>query len=200
MVGLKMTFCLGVLLTPYFKIEFHLRLLFVISSFNLDELVVERLLMELRSNTLTLVFPSGYIHIVGIVTLGLTFLGLAFGTEVSAARLVTVESVSCHKLADLEEIFKTQGLLKFLIELELSTRYIYIAVELFLESLDFLESLLETLLVTSHTYILPHNVAKLLVKRINGLLTLDRKESVDTRLYSLLSLLKLRGINVSLRL
>src|SRR5574344_2792377 len=101
MVGLKMTFCLGVLLTPYFKIEFHLRLLFVISSFNLDELVVERLLMELRSNTLTLVFPSGYIHIVGIVTLSLTFLCLAFDTEVSAARLVTVESVSCHKLADL---------------------------------------------------------------------------------------------------
>ena len=58
LVGLEMTLFLGVLLTPYLKIEIHTRLVFIISGFNLNEFVFERLLVILRLCILALVFPS----------------------------------------------------------------------------------------------------------------------------------------------
>ena len=84
-VGLEMTLLMGVLLTPYLKIEIHIRLFFVVSGFNFDKLVLERLLVEFRLLILTLVLPGGHIHVVGVIPLGLSFLGLALNTEMTSA-------------------------------------------------------------------------------------------------------------------
>lgn len=85
MIGLKMTLCLGVLLTPYLQVEFHLRLVFVISGFNLNELVFEFLFVEFRICALSLVLPSGDIHVVLVITLGLTLFCLALHAEMTTA-------------------------------------------------------------------------------------------------------------------
>ena len=89
-VGLKMTLFTGVLLTPYLKIEIHIRLFFVVSGFDFDKLVFERLLVEFRLFVLSLVLPSGDVHVIGVIPLGLAFLGLALYTEMTTAGLVPV--------------------------------------------------------------------------------------------------------------
>ena len=62
--------------------------------------------MKLRFLAFSLVLPGGDIHIVGVVSLGLSFLGLALDTEVTAAGLVPVQGVTSHELADFEEVLK----------------------------------------------------------------------------------------------
>ena len=120
--------------------------------------------MELWLNTLTLVLPSSNVHIVLVVTLGLTLFSLHLLTEVTSARLVSVESVASHKLTDFEEVNETECLLKLLIELSVLTSYVNVLPELSLECLDLLDSFLKTSLVTCHTYVVPHNETEFLVE------------------------------------
>ena len=49
----------------------------IVTCLNLDVLVVERLLEQVRSSVLDLVLPASHIHIVLVVTLSLTCLGVA---------------------------------------------------------------------------------------------------------------------------
>ena len=162
-----MTLFLGVLLTPYLKIEIHIRLFFVVSGFDFDKLVLEGFLVEFRLFVLSLVFPSGDIHVIGVIPLGLTFLCLAFNAEMTAAGLVPVEGVTGHQLSDLEEVLKPQRFLKFLVELVLLARHTNALIELFLEFLDFSDCLLQAFLTTGHTDIFPHYVAKFLVEHVD---------------------------------
>ena len=81
--------------------------------------------MEFRLGTLALVLPGSNVHVVGVVPLCLAFLGLALDTEMTAARLVAVECVISHQHADFEEVFQTESLLEFLVELELGTGNIH---------------------------------------------------------------------------
>ena len=119
--------------------------------------------MKLRLNAFSLVFPSCNVHELCIVTLGLTFLSLAFHTEMSTAGLLTIKSVTCHKFTYFKEIFKSECFLKFLIEFKLTARNIDILIEIFSKFPDFLYSLLQALLITCHTYIIPHDDTKFLV-------------------------------------
>ena len=156
--------------------------------------------MKLRLLAFSLVLPSGDIHIVRVVSLGLSFLGLALDTEVTAAGLVPVQGVTCHKLADLEEVLKPEGFLKFLVELILLSWNTNILVEHSLEVVDLLDCLLQTFLAAGHAYILPHDVSQLLVDGVNSLLALDGEESVDSGLNIFLGLVEGRVVDVGLRL
>ena len=115
--------------------------------------------MEFGFNSLTLELPSRNIHVILVIALGFTFLCLTFYTEVTAAALLTVKSIESHQFTNVEEVFQTQGLLQFLVELELCSRNLDVAVELFAKSLDLSNCLLQASLITGHTHIIPHNIA-----------------------------------------
>ena len=119
--------------------------------------------MEFRLNVLALVLPSSYIHIVLVITLSLTLFSLHLLTEVTSARLVSVESVVSHELADFEEVNKAESLLELLVEMIVLTCNVYVLPEVSLESLDLLDRLLKASLITSHTYVVPHDETELLV-------------------------------------
>ena len=104
--------------------------------------------MKLRLNIFALVLPSCNVHVVLVVTLSLTLFSLHFLTEVTTARLVTVECVVSHEFTDFEEVNKTKCLLKLLVELIVLTSYVNILPEVSLKSLDLLDSNLKTSLVT----------------------------------------------------
>ena len=156
--------------------------------------------MKLRLLAFSLVLPGGDIHIVRVVSLGLTLLGLALDTEVTAAGLVPVKGVTCHQLADLEEVLKSESLLKFLVELSLLSRNANILVKLSLKVADLLDGLLKTFLAAGHANVLPHDVSEFLVDGVNSLLALDGEESVDSGLNILLGLVEGRVVDVGLRL
>ena len=118
----------------------------------------------------------------------------------TAAGLVPVQGVTCHQLADLEEVLKPESLLKLLVELSLLSRNANILVELSLKVPDLLDGLLETFLATGHTNVLPHDVSEFLVDGVNSLLALDGEESVDSGLNIFLGLVEGRVVDVGLRL
>ena len=66
-----------------------------------------------------------------------------------------------------------------------------VLVELLADSLQELQTFLQTLLGTTHTYMLPHDVTQLLVDRVNRALTLDVHQTVNLCLNSLLGSLEL---------
>ena len=111
-----------------------------------------------------------------------------------------MESVICHKFANFKEVLEAESLLKFLVELVLASGHTYSLVEFLLESIDFYKGLLQTLLITGHSDILPHDVSELLVNGIHRLCSSDSKETVDSCLNSLLCLNKLRRVDICLRL
>ena len=156
--------------------------------------------MENRLLVLSGILPCADILVVLVITEGLTVGCLHLYPEVTAAGLVAVESVTGHQLADFEEIIDTKCFLKFLVELIIGTGYIHILHILCVEVVNLLDSLLETLLVTGHTYFLPHDVSEFLVVVVNRLCTLVVDEVVDALLDGFLSLVELRSIGVYLGL
>ena len=156
--------------------------------------------MEFRFLTFSLVLPGSYIHIVLIITFSLAFRCLAFLTEVTSAGFVTVKSVLSHKFTYIEEIFKSESFLEFLVEFILGTGYAYSLPEFFAEFLNLSDTFLKSFCSTTHTDVLPHDVSEFLVDRINRLCTLDSEESVNSVLDSLLSSIELRSRSICLRL
>ena len=118
----------------------------------------------------------------------------------TSAGLVAVESVAGHQFTDFEEVIDTESFLKLLIELLIGTWNIYILHVLGVEVVNLLDSLLQTLLVTGHTDLFPHDVAEFLVVIIHRLRSLVVQEIFDTLLDGLLSLVELRSIGIDLRL
>ena len=163
------------------------------------ELVVEHLLRQLGLLVHALVLPNGSVGELVVVAQGLTLLGLVLRAEVTTARLRTVQSVASHQLTQLQVIGQTQGLLQLYVERHRIANHLNILPELLAKCLDLRDSGLERLLRTSHTYILPHDVAQLLVNIVYRLLTIDRHQLLDLLLHGLLSLVECRGIHVYLR-
>ena len=120
-------------------------------------------------------------------------------TEVATARLLTLQCVACHQLAELQEVSQTQCLLQLNVERISRTYKFQIRPELLAQSLNLNDCLLQRLLGTSHTYVVPHNVAQTLVDIVNRLLTLDSKQLLDLLLNSLLCLVKRLGSGIYLR-
>ena len=166
----------------------------------MDILVYEWFFMEFRLNTFSLVLPGSYIHIVLVITFCLAFLGLALLTEMTATRLVTVKRIKSHKFSDIEEVLKTESLLKLLVELILCSCHADSLPEFLTESLDLLNSLFKTFCCTGHTDVLPHNVSEFLMDSINRLCTLDSEKFVNTCLNCFFSCLEFRSGSISLRL
>ena len=81
----------------------------------------------------------------------------------TTATFLTVKSVASHKVTNLNEVCKTERLLKLNIKIVSLTRDEYITPELLLKFLNLFDSLLKTSFVTTHTYEVPHDVTELLV-------------------------------------
>ena len=72
--------------------------------------------------TVTLVFPSGDIHKVFVVTEGLAVFGLVLGAEMTAARFLAMHGVIDDELCQFKIIFKSIGFLQLGVELIGSAR------------------------------------------------------------------------------
>ena len=80
-------------------------LIFIISSLNLDYLILKWFLHEDWSClVVALVFPSAYVEEVLVITLCLAFLCLVLLTEVTATGLLTVEGVVSDELTHDDEV------------------------------------------------------------------------------------------------
>ena len=77
----------------------------------------QRLLLHGLGLAVTMVFPSGDIHKVLIITEGLAVLGLVLSAEMAAARFLAVHGIVDDELCQLEIIFQSIGLLQLWIEL-----------------------------------------------------------------------------------
>ena len=71
-------------------------------------------------------------------------------------------------------------MLERLIKLSTISEDIYVFPELCAHCRDFLKSLLQSLGVSSHSALIPHQESEFPVERRHGLLSLDRKESIDS--------------------
>ena len=116
-------------------------LVFIVTSLYLDLLVVEHLFPELWLLAFAHVLPATNIHEVGVVALGLAFLGLVLLTEVATARLLTMEGVACHELTDLDEVEQADSLVELYVERVHLTWYVNLLPEGLAQSLELLETL-----------------------------------------------------------
>lgn len=132
--------------------------------------------MEFGLNIVALEFPSTDVAEVFVVTLCFAFFGLAFFTEVTAARFFTVEGVEGEDFCEFKEVSQTAGTFQVLVEGTFGANNVDVFVEFFAECGDFLESLFEASLVTGHTNVFPHDVTELTMDIVNSAVTLDGKE------------------------
>ena len=119
---------------------------------------------------------------------------MVFLAEVSAAGLLTVEGIYSHQATNLDEVCQTECFLQLVVERTCLARDIYVAPELFLDGIDFLDSRLEALCGTSHADEVPHDETQLLVDGVHRAFALDSHEAVDLVLHVLLRRSKLRQV------
>ena len=105
----------------------------------------------------------------------------------------------CDKLTHEDEVAEVDSLVELYVQAFLRSRDEEVGVEFLAELLDKLDAFLQAICRTTHTYVLPHDVAKLLVDRVNRTLTLDVHEAVDLSLNTLLCLSKLWQIGREVR-
>ena len=116
-------------------------LILIVTCLNLDSLVVERFLDELRSClVVVLILPASNVEEVLVVALSLTFLGLILLTEVTSARLVTRESVVSHELAHQQEVTQVDSLVELHVETVFASWDEKVGVELLAQLLDKLQA------------------------------------------------------------
>ena len=119
---------------------------------------------------LALVLPYGGVYEVLVVALGFALLGLVLRAEVAAARLLAVECVAGHQLAQFQEVGQTQRLFKLDVEVVLLAYDLHVLPELLAQSLNLGDRLFEGLLRAGHADVLPHDVAEFLVNVVHRLL------------------------------
>ena len=134
------------------------------------ELEVQRLLGHLGLLVHALVLPYGGVYEVLVVAFRLTLFCLVLDAEVSAARLLAVEGVACHELAQFEEVGQTQRLFQFHVERIGRAYEFQVAPELLAQGLYLDDGLFERLLGAGHAHVLPHDVAQTLVYVVHRLL------------------------------
>ena len=78
----------------------------------LDELILQRLLVQDGSLRGAGVLPGGDVGVLVIVTQGLAVLGLALRTEVPATGLAAVQGVDAHQFAEFHEVGHAAGALE----------------------------------------------------------------------------------------
>ena len=116
--------------------------------------------MQHRIRRLALVLPGSDVRVVLVVALRLSLLRLVLLAEVTAARLVAVERVLRHQLAELEEIRHAQCKLEVLVQRLVRARDRDVVPELLAERRDLAHCLLQSLLRPRHADVVPHDVAE----------------------------------------
>ena len=106
-----------------------------------------------------------------------------------------MESIVSNKLTHEQEVAQVDSLVKLHVETLLRSGDEEVGVKLFLQFLDELNTFLQAFGGAAHTHVLPHDVAKLLVDRVDRTLTLDVHQTVDFLFHALFSLFKLRQIS-----
>src|ERR1700687_1041426 len=101
-------------------------------------------------------------------------------TKMPAALLVPLQGVQAHQFGKLQKVRDSARMLERLIKLSTISEDIYVFPELCAHRRDFLKRLLQSLGVSSHSALIPHQESELPVERRHGLLSFDRKESIDS--------------------
>lgn len=125
------------------------RLVLVVALSQMHGLEHERFLDQNGLLVVPGILPAGYVEVVLVVALGLALGSLHLDPEVTAARLVAVQTVAGHQLAQFEEVGQPERLLELLIELLVGTRNTDVGPELLAKRLNLDDRLLEALLRTA---------------------------------------------------
>ena len=141
--------------------------------------------MEDFGVAVTLVFPCGDIHEVLVVAEGFAVLGLALGAEVATARLLAVQGVSGDEACQLEIVGQAQSFLHLGVEALDVAGDADALPEFIFQFVNHALGSGEALLVAAHAHLLPHDVAKLLVEIVDGLVASDAHEFIFALTYSL---------------
>src|SRR5574344_711919 len=147
----------------------------------------------------TLVLPCTHIHVILIIPLRLSLFGLHFHSEMATARLISIKSITSHKLTYFHKVCNTGSLFKLLVELIIFTWNINICPKIFFKILYLNNSFLKTFFITSHPHIIPHNNTQFLMEIINRFLSFNIKQLIKSPLDFIFRLFKSRIINISLR-
>src|SRR6516165_6849700 len=123
----------------------------------LDVLVDERFLVQLRRLLIALVPPGRHVRVLRVITLGLAIRRLVLGPEVPAARLVALEGVPAEELGELEEVADPVRLLQLRVELGAAPEDLDVAPVLLAQRRDLGERALQALLVAGHAALVPHD-------------------------------------------
>ena len=124
-------------------------------------------------------FPGTHVAEVLVIALCFAFFGLAFLTEVATARFFTMEGIQGEDFGEFEEVSHAAGTFEVLVEGTFGTEHVDVLPEFFAESRNLLESSFQTLLVTSHAHVFPHDVTEFTMDIVNSAVTLDGEELVD---------------------
>src|SRR5438445_1828429 len=165
--------------------------LFVRAHTHLHEFVVERFDVADRRLAFALVFPSGDMAELLVVTFAFTVRILVFLAEMAAAALFTSERVAAHEFAEFEEVGHAAGAFERLVDGRQVSRDFDAGPEFLAQRGDFLERLFQAFLRASHAAALPHNIAEALVETGDRLFSIVRKEAVGDTADFVLSLLEL---------
>ena len=111
-----------------------------------------------------------------------------------AAAFIAVKRVDSHHLRHDKEVFQTQSLFKFGVEVVGAAYYTQVGVELLAHILKLVERFYKALESTAHANKVPHHMTETLVDFIGTLGTLDSHKFLDTVAYCLFSVVKLFGV------
>ncbi len=128
-----------------------------------------------------------------VVALGFAFFGLAFFTEVTAARFLAVQGVESEDFGEFEEVSHSAGAFEVLVEGTFGTEHVDVFPEFGTEGRNLLEGGLEAGFVTGHAHVFPHDVTEFTMDIVNSAVTLDGEELVDAFFGLLLAVFE-RGI------
>ena len=128
------------------------------------------------------------------MTESFTFWSLVFFTEVTTTRFFTVQSIVSHQFTDTDEVFQTQCLFEFYVQIPSVTRNTEVAIECLADFLQLSDSCSQRFLSTTHTYEVPHDETHFLMDRVNRTLTLDVHQLFDTSSQCLFSSFEFRQV------
>ena len=124
-----------------------------------------------------LVLPHARVREVLVVAPRLALGRLVLLAEVPAARLLAVERVAAHQLAELEEVGDASGLLEGLVEVVGAARDPEVLPEALPDLGDRRERPLETRPVARHAALVPHHAAELDVEAVRRPRAPDREQA-----------------------
>ncbi len=112
----------------------------------------------------------------------------------TAAALVAVERVIGNELAHCDEVVETERLVELYVHALLCAWHEEVIIECLADIFEFSESEFKTFLVAGHAHIFPHDVAELLVDRIDRAFPFDVHEAVEVCLAFSLRCVEFRSV------